>query len=107
MRWGVPLRPYLCVASRIAFGVIGNIVLAVFVAVNVAHVWNIFAYPDLTLNPVWVCTIVAMPSAVVLTQLPLFLAARSSHRWAALVLSLFPVLFVMVEWQGILSKSYN
>ncbi len=107
MRWVVPLRRCLCVEARIAFGIIGNIVLAVFVAPNTAHVWNISAYPHLTLNPVWACAIFATPSAVVLTQLPLFLSAHSSHRWVALALLLFPVLFIMAEWQGILSKSYN
>jgi len=107
LRWVVPLRRYLCVVARVAFGVIGNIVLVVFVAPNTAHVWNISAYPHLTLNPVWVCAIFATPSAVVLTQLPLFLSARSCHRWAALSLSLYPVLFIMVVWQRIFSKSYN
>jgi hypothetical protein len=68
---------------------------------------DITAYPHLTVNPPWVCAVLGTPLVILLCMLPLYFSKRAAHRWAALVLSLFPALFWLLEGLGFLSRSYN
>lgn len=68
---------------------------------------DITLYPHLTANPPWVCAVLGTPLVILLCMLPLYFSKRAAHRWAALVLSLFPFFFGFVEGLGFLSRSYN
>jgi hypothetical protein len=107
LRWIVPLPPHLCVVPRILVGTVGNAILAIYLAARINRMGDITSYPHLTANPRWVCTILGTPLVILLCMLPLFWSKRPAHRWAALLLSLFPFFFELVVGLSFLARGYN
>ena len=107
LHWIVPLPSHLCAVPRIIVGAVGNAVLAIYLAPRASRMGDITAYPHLTANPPWVCAVLGTPLVILLCMLPLFFSKRAAHRWAALLLSLFPAFFDLAERLAFLGRSYN
>jgi hypothetical protein len=88
-------------------GVVGNAVLAIYLAPRANRMGDITAYPHLTVNPPWVCAVLGTPLVILLCILPLYFSKRIAHRWVALALSLFPVFFELVVGLSFLARGYN